>query len=143
MAYELIQSVRMNQSYIGHAERCTWEFTVPLPEQLAQWPADLMIQAHVNQLATQNSQLLELHVWRDIAPDFSTNYRVVTIATASPLFWNLIILGVLAAIIAIAVAWSIKEIKDLPTYVSIIWGVAAITGAVALILIVRQGGQRT
>ncbi len=141
MAYELIQSVRMNQGYIGHAEQCTWEFAVPLPEQLAQWPADLMIQAHVDQLATQNSRLLELHVWRDIAPDLSTTYRVVTVATASPLFWNLIIPLILVAVIAIAVAWSITEIKDLPVYVSVLWAAAAGLGAVALIMLIR--GSRT
>ena len=139
MAYALIQSVRMNQTYIGHAEKCTWEFTIPLPEQFAQWPADIMVQAHVDILAAQNSRLLEMQVWRDIQPDFSTNYRVITVATASPLWWNLIILGVLGAVIAIAVAWSITEIKDMPTYVSLSLIAAAGIAGVGLIMILRQG----
>ncbi len=138
MAYKLIQSVRMNQSYIGHAEECTWEFTIPLPEQAAQWPADLMLQTHIDQLATQNSKLLELKVWRDIASDFTTNYRVVTTATASPLWWNLIILGVLAVIIAIAVAWSITMVRDLPTYISVFWALGIGAVAVAVIAMTRS-----
>ena len=141
MAFELIQSTKMNQGYVGHAEQCTWEFTVPLPEQLAEWPAQQMIWAHQQVLAAQNARLLELKVYRDVSPDFTTVYKVITTSTASPLFWNLIIIGVLAAVIAIAVAWSITEIKDIPVYVSSLWAIGLGAVAVAVIVVSSKKGE--
>jgi hypothetical protein len=108
----------MNQGYRGHAERCTWEFSIPLPEWggVAAWTAEQMVNAHISALAEQNAILLELQVYEDISPDFTTNYRVVTTSSASPLFWNLIILGVLAAIIFIAISYTITKVEDIAQY---------------------------
>jgi hypothetical protein len=141
MAYELIQSTYLNQNYTGHAERCTWEFSIPAPEQLAQWPADQFIAAHIEALATQNARLLELKVYRDIEPDFTTNYRIVTLATASPLWWNLIIVGVLALAISVVYAYAIITTEDLPFYMSSgLWALAIGTVAVATIVVAKEIG---
>jgi len=118
MAYQLVMDRRYNQGFQGHAESCLYEFTVNLPDQLgARWTAEQFIQAHVDQLQSQNSMLLELRLWEDkMSGTFTTDYRVEVVASASPLWWNLIILGVLAVIALLVTAWIIREIRDIAQY---------------------------
>jgi hypothetical protein len=154
MAFEKIQTTYMNQGYFGPAESCTWRFTIPAPEQLAQWPADVFIAAHIYQLELQGARLLELHVSRNVAPDYTTDYLVVTVASkpeeeaapvsqgmrlaALPLLWGIIIIGVLTAIVAIAITYAIVTLKEIPTYVSTIWGLAIGASALAAILLLDR-----
>lgn len=138
MSYQLVSDQRFNQEFKGHAESCLYEFTVNLPDQLgARWTAEQFVQAHVDQLQGQNSILLELRLWEDkMSGTFTTDYRVEIVASASPLWWNLIILGVLAVIAIIATAWIIREVKDIAQYspaaaAAISWGIFVVLGVAA------------
>jgi len=118
MAYQLITDTRTAawNTYRGKAEVCTWTFQTG-PEQLdpigQKHLVNRFIDGHVQALSEQRSQLLRLKVWRDTASIWTTNYRVETTATASPLWWNIIIAGILAIIALLIIAWSIKEIKEI------------------------------
>ena len=143
MAYNLILDQAGVSGYVGKAEKCTYEFST-IPEQIPgeQWLADQIIQKHIDELAKENSKLLHLRVWRDTSPTWQTDYRVEVTASASPLYWNLIIIGVLA-ILALVITWKITGVVK-----NIDWGKAAapikwtaITVAVAvigLILLARR-----
>ena len=117
MAWQLVKSERLNQSYKGKAEKCTYTFTVNLPDQLGtRWTAEQSLDAHIEELAKQNSIILEYKLWEDKEPTWTTDYRVELVASASPLRWNLIIIGVLALLALIAVSWTIHEVKDIAEY---------------------------
>lgn len=118
MAFKLIVNQKANQDYRGHAEMCTYNFSLG-PEQLpgTRWSAEQIWSSHVNELAKQNSDLLELRVWEDTSPTWTTDYQVEIVATASPLWWNLIIAGVLLLLIGIAIYFTITEVGDITEYV--------------------------
>ena len=133
MAWNLIVDDKKNQDYEGPAEKCVYTFNLG-PDQIpgTAWAARQIINAHVEELADQNSQLLELRVWEDTTPTWQTNYYVEVVATASPLFWNLIIGGVLAILFVIAIYFTIKEIKNITQYIGD--NVSPVTTNIALIL---------
>lgn len=141
MAYQLVLDQAGEAGYIGKAERCTYEFST-IPEQIPgeQWLATQFIDRHVSELSSQNSKLLHLRAWRDAAPTWQTNYKVEITASASPLWWNLIIVGVLA-VIAMVLTWRIVSVVDLnwsevaPT---IPWIAIAIVAVVLFILAGRR-----
>jgi hypothetical protein len=118
MSCQLVKNEKYNQDYRGHAEKCTWTFTVNLPDQLgAGWTAERLAQAHITELHDQGSIILEFRLYEDkTSGTFTTDYRVEVVASASPLWWNLIILGVIGAIIVIGVAWTIQNIEDIAEY---------------------------
>lgn len=114
--YVLIQETIHPWAYIfdGDAEVCTFEFKLT-PEQipLTEWLAQRIVDTFVNELEKEGSRLLELKVYEDTTPTWWTNYRVEVTATASPLAWNLIIIGVLAILFVVAIVFAIKAVKSL------------------------------
>ena len=118
MAWNLIVDQKMNQGYQGHAESCDWKFMVPLPDQVgAQWIADRIVNAHVEELAEQNAKLLELRVWEDTSPTWNTEYYVQTVSTASPLYWSVIIVGVLVILALAGASYILLKIEDIVKYI--------------------------
>jgi len=112
---------------------CTYTFSVG-PEQIPgmRQMAQQVIDSHIQELQKQNSQLLELRVWEDISPTWETNYYVEIVATASPLFWNVIIIGVLSILFVIAIYFTIKAVTDITEYIG--ENVSPVTTNLALIL---------
>ena len=113
--YELIQHTVYPWSYTfeGDAEICTFEFKLT-PEQIPAyaWLGERIINSFTSKLEEEGSRLLELRVYEDTTPMFWTNYRVEVTATASPLAWNLIIIGVLAVLFIVAIYFTIKVIDE-------------------------------
>ena len=118
MAWEEIVDQKFNQEFVGHAELCEWTFSVPLPEQLgAQWIANRLIDGHIEELQKEGSQLLELTVWEDTSPIEKTHYYVRVVATASPLYWTAIIVGVLIVLVIAGLSYIITKIENIVEYV--------------------------
>lgn len=118
MAWEKIISQKMNQDYEGHAEMCTFTFKLA-PEQIpgGEWALQRVLASFTESLATEDSLLLEVRVWEDTEPTWWTDYYVEIVATASPLWWNVIIAGALLVLIGIAIWFSIKEVEDIVKYI--------------------------
>ncbi|MBA7646787.1 hypothetical protein ES703_54553 [subsurface metagenome] len=114
--WELVQHTIYPWSYIyeGNAEICTLEFSLT-PEQIpgTEWLGERIVDAFVSELEKEGGRLLELKVFRDTTPTWWTNYRVEVTATASPLAWNLIIIGVLAVLFIVAIVFVIKAVESL------------------------------
>ncbi len=112
MAFKKILDRRGDPDYSGKAEQVTFTFST-IPEQFPgeQWLADRIIDKIVGQLAGQNSKMLYLRVWRDTSPTWQTHYKVELTASASPLWWNLIILSVLA-IFSLILTWQIVNVVE-------------------------------
>lgn len=114
--FQLIQETIYPYSYIyeGPAETCTFEFKL-LPEQIPTYPwlGQPIVDNFVSELKKEGAKLLDLRVYEDTTPTFWTNYRVEVTATASPLPWNLIILGVLAILFIVAIIFLIEKIDEL------------------------------
>lgn len=137
MAYKLVKDQAGIAGYVGKAEKCTFEFST-IPEQIPgeAWLANQIIDKGIVELRTQGSELLWIKVWQDTAPIWQTNYKVEVTATASPLWWSLIIIGILA-IVALIITWKIIEVVE-----NIDWGKAAlpvITGGISLALMAIVG----
>jgi hypothetical protein len=134
VAFQLIDAQKFNQDYRGHAEKCIYTFSVWLPDQIgASWTAQQMLNGHIEELQAQGSVLLEYKLYEDKAPTFTTDYKVEIIASASPLWWNLIIIGVLGLLSILFVSWSINSVADIAEYAPgavMTWGIAAIALAV-------------
>ncbi|GAI21417.1 unnamed protein product, partial [marine sediment metagenome] len=113
--YELIQHTVYPWAYIfeGAGETCTFEFKLT-PEQIPAYPwlGERIVDSFASKLEEEGARLLELKVYEDTTPIFWTNYRVEVTATASPLAWNLIIIGVLAVLFIIAIYFTIKVIDE-------------------------------
>ena len=118
MAWEQIVDKKMNQDFRGHAEEATFTFSLG-PEQLpgTDWAAQYVVNSFVNELAKENSSLLELRVWEDTAPTWHTDYYVEIVATASPLWWNVIIAGALLVMIGVAIWFSLESVEDIVEYI--------------------------
>ena len=117
MAFQLIDQDKFNQDYRGHAEKCTYTFEVLLPDQLgAFWTAQRMLNAHITELQAQGSLLLEYKLYEDKSATFTTEYKVEMIASASPLWWNIIIIGVLSLVSIIFISWAIQNVEDIAEY---------------------------
>ncbi len=114
--YIEIQHTIYPWSYVfeGDAETCIFEFKVT-PEQIpgTEWLGQRIVDSFASELEKEGAKLLELKVSRDTTPIFWTNYRVEVTATASPLAWNLIIIGVLAVLFVIAIVFAIKAVESL------------------------------
>ena len=117
MSWNKIVDRKLNQDFVGHAEKCTYTFSLG-PEQIpgTGWARDQIINSHVKELAKENSRLLELRVWEDTEPTWQTNYYVEVVATASPLWWNVIIIGVLILLIGVAIYFTIEKVEDITEY---------------------------
>lgn len=114
--YVLIQETIYPWAYTfeGDAETCIFEFQLT-PEQIpgTEWLGQRIVDSFVSELEKEGSRLLELKVYRDTTPMFWTNYRVEITAIASPLAWNLIIIGVLAILFIVAIVFAIKAVESL------------------------------
>ncbi len=114
--YVLIQETIYPWAYTfeGDAETCIFEFQLT-PEQIpgTEWLGQRIVDSFASELEKEGSRLLEMRVYRDTTPMFWTNYRVEVTATASPLAWNLIILGVLAVLFVVAIVFAIKAVESL------------------------------
>ncbi|MBA7596435.1 hypothetical protein ES703_03405 [subsurface metagenome] len=114
--YVLIQETIYPWAYTfeGDAETCIFEFQLT-PEQIpgTEWLGQRIVDSFVSELEKEGSRLLELKVYRDTTPMFWTNYRVEVTAIASPLAWNLIIIGVLAILFIVAIVFAIKAVESL------------------------------
>ena len=145
MAYRLVNEIKLNQEFRGHAERCVYTFTVNLPDQMgARWRAEDLVNAHVTELQTQGSLLLELRLYEDTTGTFTTNYMVELIASASPLWWNAIILGVLAVLAIIFVYFSIRQVDDIAKYspgAATAIGIGAVAIAVLIGIVLLGAGR--
>ncbi|MBA7675317.1 hypothetical protein ES703_83547 [subsurface metagenome] len=113
--YELIQHTIYPWAYTfqGDAEVCTFEFKLTGGEWIEEWLGEKIVNNFVNKLEEEGSRLLELKVSKDTTPLFWTNYRVEVTATASPLAWNPIIIGVLAVLFVVAIVFAIKAVESL------------------------------
>lgn len=146
MSYSVIIDEKYNQEYSGHAEACTYTFTVNLPDQMgASWRAQDLIDAHVTELTAQGAIILELKVWEDTAPTFETNYMVRVVSSASPLFWQIIVAGVIALLGIIFVYLSIKSVEEIVEYspgaaISLGIGAAAL-GILGIMLLSGSGSD--
>ncbi|GAI67430.1 unnamed protein product, partial [marine sediment metagenome] len=113
--YELIQHTVYPWAYIfeGAGETCSFEFKLT-PEQIPAyaWLGERIVDSFASKLEEEGARLLELKVYEDTTPIFWTNYRVEVTATASPLAWNLIIIGVLAVLFIVAIYFTIKVIDE-------------------------------
>ncbi len=148
MAYALIASEKMNQDYRGHAEKCTYTFDVLLPDQLgASWTARKMLEGHITELQTQGSILLEYKLYEDkLSGTFTTSYKVEIIASASPLWWNIIIVGVLALLSIIFISWAIQNVEDIAEYAPgaiVAPSIAVIAVAAVAAILLFRGGKKT
>ncbi len=149
MAFQLMkdQIEPISKTYTGKWEKCTYEFTT-MPEQVPgeSWLADNIISRNSQELTNQGCRMLQIKIYRDTAPALTTNYRVEVWTTASPIFWAILIVGVLA-VLALVITWKIiQEIKgtnwgSIPASIS--WGlpVLGILGAVVVIMLLRKRGQ--
>lgn len=118
MAWELILDKKFNQNYRGHAEFCDWEFRVNLPDQVgATWTAQQSLNAHIEELQKQGAIILEYRLWEDKSPTWHTDYYVEVVSSASPLWWNIIIVGVLAILALVVGYFMIKKTGDIVEYV--------------------------
>ena len=116
MAWQLVYEKMTNQSYRGAAEQCDYTFTVNLPDQFnAQARAHESMEAHIIELQKQGSIILEYRLYEDTSPTFTTDYYVKIIASASPIIWAIIIVGILLLLGLIAL-WTIREIKEIAKY---------------------------
>jgi uncharacterized integral membrane protein len=118
MAWELIVDKKYNQSYKGHAELCAYSFDLG-PEQVpgTRWSAQQVVEAHADSLAEEDSELLEVRMWEDASPTWETHYYVEVVATASPLWWNLIIIGALVILVGILIYFIINKTEDIIEYI--------------------------
>lgn len=145
MSYKLVDEGKYNQDYRGHAERCIYTFTVYLPDQMgAKWTAQQMLNAHIGELQQQGSLILEYKLYEDASPTFTTDYKVDIVASASPLWWNIIIIGVLALLTIAFTAWAIQGVSDIAEYspgaaFAIPAAVIAVAAVVGIALISRRG----
>ena len=134
------------ETYEGHAETCEWEFHVWGPDQFQHDAIvrDRIIDAHITELQQDGSELLDLTVWEDSSPTWQTNFYVRTSATASPLFWTPIIIGILVIIALIVIYRVVHKVTeyDWPSGVTeaIQWvAIATIAGcAVAALYIIKK-----
>lgn len=145
--YNLIYSKKMNQDYTGPAFQCTYEFEVNKPDQLGtQKTAQDTLNALVQQLEAEGSQVLEYSLWEDKSPTWETKYFAKLVASgyaqteevssriSGPQLIPIIvvIVAALAVVFAIVVLLTVKEVINLPDYVikpisnAIIWASVAI-----------------
>jgi len=55
-------------------------------------------------------------LWEDKSPLFTTDYKCQIVASASPLWWNLIILGVIGLLALLVTTWAISKVGDIAEY---------------------------
>ena len=108
-------------TYSGKAEKCEFGVTV-MTSPLDGWMADRFALALVEKTAEHGGRMLTLKVWQEVTipPDVGefgpipyTTIRGEAIATASPLWWNAIILGALAVVGLLLIAFTTLKVTEL------------------------------
>lgn len=118
MAWELVEDTIYSdgKTYRGPAEECSFGFELG-PEQLdwlgGNWVRDRLISAAKSSVEEQGAKILRLTVYRDTAPTWTTPYNVIITASASPLWWNLIIAAIFILLILVVIAFIIYRITPL------------------------------
>lgn len=104
-------------TYYGTVEECEFVFSLG-PEQIpgTDWLRDLIINTFEGKVTEEGAHMIKLQVYEDTDPVWHTDYKVIATATASPLLWNAIIIGVLAILLLVVINFTINNIR------SFIWG---------------------
>jgi len=132
------------KSYVGKAEECLVDISVPLPDQLfpSAWVVSKIADTFSDKVEDQGAHMLNLEIYEDLSPTWETNYRVVATSTASPVPWAIIIPLVLVIVLVVAFNFLIREVKTIDwgqpigvalPILAVVLGIAAAAGlAVAL-----------
>jgi len=117
MSWEMIVNRKMNQAYRGPAELCAYQFSL-WPEQIpgTTWTAQQIVNAHNSALQDEGSILLELRMWEDKEPTWTTDYYVEVVASASPLAWGLIIAAVFVLLLIAGVSFILVKVENISEY---------------------------
>ena len=102
-------------TYVGKAEECLVDISVPLPDQLfpSAWVVSRIADTFSDKVEDQGAHMLDLKIYEDLSPTWETNYRVVATSTASPVPWFIIIPLVLAVVLVVAFIFLIREVKTI------------------------------
>lgn len=115
--YELVfhHEYPRGKTYVGKAEECHTDITIPLPEQLFPdvWVVDKIADTFADKVEEQGAEMLGLKIYQDITPLWTTRYKVIATATASPVPWAIIIPIVLAIVLVVAFIFLIREVKTI------------------------------
>ncbi|MBA7655262.1 hypothetical protein ES703_63165 [subsurface metagenome] len=143
-AYELVyhHEYPQGETYVGPAEECTATLTIPLPDQLFpnSWVIEKIADTFAEEVAKEGGVMLDVKIYEDATPTWSTNYKIVAIAHASPFPWSLVIPLILAIVLVVAFISLIIEFKDIdwgeipaPIPWAILGLAAAAVGGVAIL----------
>lgn len=115
--YELVfhHEYPRGKTYVGKAEECAVDITVPLPEQLFPdaWVINRIADTFADKVEEQGAEMLDLKIYQDATPLWTTRYKVLVTATASPVPWAIIIPIVLAIALVVAFTFLIREVKTI------------------------------
>jgi hypothetical protein len=115
MGWKKIVDRKLNQSYRGSAEKATYQISAP-PDQFIPDPEDFVL-AHVESLAEENSILLEVKAWWNTDQTFTTDFWIEVTASASPLFWSVIILAAMAILGIWIIAQILHSVEHIAEYI--------------------------
>ena len=120
MSWELLVNEKLNQGYEGKAEECSYTFTVNLPEQIGSAIlAQHSLAAHIEELRKEGSVVLEYRLWEDkMSGTWSTDYQAEVVASSSPLFWAVIIVGVMVILGLLVTNQVIKNVQETVRYLA-------------------------
>jgi hypothetical protein len=160
MALQIVIDENLDTQYRGEATYFSYNIHVDLPDQfLAGYIATHIVDAHIQELANAGSDLLHLKLWEDkLSGTWSTDFKVEVWATnwaqdadtgvtafgngisqrISQIEWIVLIPAIIDAvviiIVAVAVVWTIIEIKHIVTYLGPVGGTIAIVAIGAVVL---------
>ena len=126
------------ETYVGKAEECITILSIPLPDQLfaASWVTGKIVDTFTEEMAKEGGEMLDIKIYEDTTPTWSTNYKVVAVAHASPFPWAVVIpliLLILLVVSFIILVVQFKEIDwgEIPT--AIPWAILALAGGFAVV----------
>lgn len=123
--------------YVGHAERCLFEFSAP-PEEIpgVEWLATKVAQALRWGVQQEGGKVLYVKVWMDEAEWYRSRWLVEVVAHGSPLPWSVIIPLALAVLGIAIIAWILHDVGDLWWFgpAVVVLGIGAITFGVGAII---------
>ena len=145
MELYLDQKTAHGQSYSGSAERCVFKFQTG-PEQLGyldDWMRQNYVNEVTNEVESKGGKILQLRLWRDKSPTWTTDYIGEIIADVSgefnlqsPFPWTIVVTASLLGIVSyFLIRPTVESVTDLvwgsgsgefPWMLLIIGGVAAI-----------------
>jgi len=140
----------LGKTYVGKASEGTSTFNVPFPDQLFPnaFAIDRIVDAFEDKVEEQGERMLDLKIYIDTTPTWKTNFMIKSVCTDhSPFPWALVIIGILAIILVIAIKNLVTVAKDIDwgkpvtllPVAAIVIGVLAI-GAIAITASKRKRG---